>query len=100
MDAGRGAHEATVAIVDDAAMEVAGRKAGLDAATVAEALDPTRSVAARTIPGGTAPVEVRRMAARMAATLARDESRIAAWRGQLAAAEAERGAALRTLAAG
>jgi argininosuccinate lyase len=99
MEAGRGAHEATVDIVDGAAMEVAGRKAGLDAETVAKALDPAQSVAARTIPGGTAPIEVRRMAGRMAARLAEDEARVAAWRATLAAAEAERGAALRALAA-
>ncbi|WP_270937222.1 argininosuccinate lyase, partial [Falsiroseomonas oryzae] len=98
MEAGRGAHEATVEIVDAAAQEVAGRAAGLDAATVAQALDPARSVAARTIPGGTAPVEVRRMATRMASRLAEDEARVAAWRDRLAAAEAQRDAALQALA--
>jgi hypothetical protein len=39
------------------------------------------------------------MAGRMAARLAEDEARVAAWRATLAAAEAERGAALRALAA-
>ncbi|MBR0662881.1 argininosuccinate lyase [Roseomonas hellenica] len=98
MDAGLQAHEATVAMVDAAAQEVAGRAAGLDAETVAEALDPVRSVAARKVTGGTAPAEVRRMAARMAESLARDEALTAGWRAGIAAAEVERGAAVRALA--
>ncbi|WP_372619482.1 argininosuccinate lyase [Falsiroseomonas sp.] len=100
MEAGRGAHEATVEIVDAAAVEVAGRPADLDASAVAQALDPTRSVAARTVPGGTAPAEVRRMAARMREQLTADEARVGAWRERLAAAASERQAALRALAAG
>jgi argininosuccinate lyase len=100
MDAGRGAHEATVEIVDAAAMEVAGRPAGLGVEAVARALDPTRSVSARTIAGGTAPAEVRRMAARMAARLAKDEARVGVWRERLAVSGAERKTALRALAEG
>src|SRR5262249_60839895 len=61
MDAGLGAHQATLALVDEACNEVAGRPARLTADQVAAALDPVRSVEARTIPGGTAPVEVKRM---------------------------------------
>jgi argininosuccinate lyase len=99
MEAGRGAHEATVEIVDAAAQEVAGRKAGLDAATVMAALDPARGVAARTTLGGTAPAEVRRMAARMAATLDADEARRAGWQDKLASAAAARADGLRKLAA-
>jgi argininosuccinate lyase len=100
MDAGRGAHEATVEIVDAASLEVAGRKAELDGATISQALDPTRSVAARTIPGGTAPAEVRRMAARMAARLEEDEARVGSWRDRLTAAGAQRSTALHALAGG
>lgn len=98
MDAGLQAHEATVAMVDAAAEDVAGRPAGLDAETVAEALDPVRSVAARAVPGGTAPAEVRRMAGRMAERLARDEALVAGWRAGINAAGTERGAAVRALA--
>lgn len=98
MDAGLRADEADVALVDAACLEVAGRKAGLSAAIVAEALDPVRGVAARTITGGTAPGEVRRMAARMAARLAEDEARVAGWQARLAGARAGCETALRALA--
>ena len=79
-------------------MEVAGRKAGLSEQAIATALDPTAAVAARTIVGGTAPGEVRRMVARMTGQLDEDASRIAAWRTGLARAEAMRHAAVRALA--
>lgn len=100
MDSGQGAHEATVALVDAAAQEVAGRAAGLSAATIAAALDPAQSVAARTVVGGPAAGEVRRMAARMTARLEADEARVAGWRAQLAAAAAARQAGLQALAGG
>ncbi len=98
MAAGKGAHEATVEIVEAASMEVAGRGAGLDAATIAAALDPGQSVAARTIAGGTAPDQVRRMVARMTAALDDDAKQLARWRDGLATAEAERHAGVRALA--
>jgi hypothetical protein len=52
--------------------------------------------AARTIAGGTAPAEVRRMAA----TLDGDEALVRGWRARLSAAAEERGAGLRTLGKG
>jgi len=98
MDGGLHADEATVELVDAACLEVAGRKAGLSMDAVAEALDPVRGVAARTITGGTAPCEVRRMAARMHARLAEDDARIAGWRAGLSDARSRCEAALQALA--
>lgn len=99
MDQNLGADEATPAMVDVAAQEVAGRPAGLSAAQLAQALDPTKAVAARTLPGGTAPSEVRRMVKAMGEVLGSDEARLAAWRAQLAAATASRHRAVEALAA-
>lgn len=98
MDAGLRADEADLAFVELASLEVARRPSGLTAEQVAQALDPVRGVAARTIPGGTAPDEVRRMAARMATRLEGDEALIASWRAQIAQAEARRTEALRSFA--
>lgn len=99
MDRGLGADEATPAMLDEAAQAVAGRKAGLSADRLAAALDPVRAVAARTLPGGTAPSEVRRMAQSLQAGLAADRTRVAAWRDGLAAAARQRRAAVEALAA-
>ncbi|MDB5377106.1 MAG: argininosuccinate lyase [Rubritepida sp.] len=99
MDAGLQAHEADLAFVELASLEVARRPSGLSAAQVAEALDPVRSVAARTIPGGTAPGEVRRMAERMAVRLEGDEALVASWRAQLHQASIRRATALQEFAA-
>ena len=98
MDAGLGAHQADAALVDEAAMEVAGRRAGLPDDVVARALDPVRGVAARDVVGGPAPVEVRRMAAAMEAARLADASRIDGFRARLAGAAVEREAGLRDLA--
>jgi argininosuccinate lyase len=98
MDAGLGAHQADAALVDEAAMEVAGRRAGLPDDVVARALDPVRGVAARDVIGGPAPVEVRRMAAAMEAARLADAARIDGFRARLAGAAVEREAGLRDLA--
>ncbi|RVT97773.1 argininosuccinate lyase [Rhodovarius crocodyli] len=98
MDAGLGAHEATLALVEEASIEVAGHKAGLSAGQVAEALDPTRCVMTRTTLGGPAPAEVRRMAAAMHAALATEHAQVAGWRAHVAAAAETRSRAMRTLA--
>lgn len=98
MDRGLGADKATVAMVDQASQEVAGRPAGLSEAEVMQALDPTQSVAARNILGGPAPVEVRRMAARMSARLGDDQARVAGWRAAIASAAAARRKAVAALA--
>jgi argininosuccinate lyase len=100
MDRGLGAHEATPAMVDAASQDVAGRAAGLREAQLAQALDPTQAVASRTLPGGTAPAEVRRMVQAMQASLAQDVSRTRGWRKQLADAASLRGGAVEALAAG
>jgi len=98
MDRGLGADKATAAMVDQASQDVAGRPAGLSEAEVTQALDPTQSVAARTVTGGPAPNEVRRMAKRMAARLAQDAARVAGWRSAIAAAAARRRQAVEALA--
>jgi argininosuccinate lyase len=97
MDAGLGAHEATLAMVDDAAREVAGRVSGLEASAVEAALDPVRAVAARNVTGGTAPHEVRRMVQRMRDRLSDDEVLGLARGRQVAQAQSERQAAVAAL---
>lgn len=57
----RDASSLTLGEVDAAAMELAGRPAGLTAAALARALDPARAVAARTGPGGAAPAPLEQM---------------------------------------
>jgi argininosuccinate lyase len=98
MDDGRDAHQGTLADVDAASLEVAGRPSGLTADAVEAALDPVRSVAARTVPGGTAPAEVRRMCAEMCTALDRDEAEARARRAGVAEAAARRSEAVRALA--
>ena len=100
MDRNLGAHEATLAMVDEASQDVAGRPAGLSEAQLAQALDPAQAVASRTLPGGTAPSEVRRMVQAMQGVLAEDQARSAAWRRQLDAAAKARRRAVEALAAG
>jgi argininosuccinate lyase len=98
LDRGLGAHEATLAMVDEASRAVAGRPAGLSQATLAWALDPTQAVATRTLPGGTAPAEVRRMAAAMGAAVQADAGRAERLRAGLATSATARQAAVRALA--
>ena len=56
----------TPALIDEAAVEVCGRSFRLDAAALAEALDPRRVVATRRATGGASPGEVRSMAEQFA----------------------------------
>lgn len=98
MDAGLGAHQATLAMVEDAAQEVAGHATGLTATQIAEALDPTLCVNSRTTLGGPAPIEVRRMIASLRHTLTQDETQTATWHTTLATATTTRLHAMRTLA--
>ncbi len=98
MDRGLGADRATVALVDEAAREVAGRAAGLSEAEIMRALDPAQSVAARSVTGGPAPTEVRRMIGRMEARLAADEARVSEWRTRIEAATERRRAEVARLA--
>jgi len=99
IDQGLGAHEATVAMVDAASGDIAGRAAGLSAAQLSRALDPTQAVASRTLPGGTAPAEVRRMAAAMRAKLNDDATQAATWPTQLGNAASICRGAVESLAA-
>ena len=52
----------TSEMLDEAAAEVCGRRLGLDAAALADALDPRRIVATRRATGGASPGEVKSMA--------------------------------------
>ena len=56
-----GAHEITVALVNDVATRVTGRTLGVTGAEVTGALDPQRNVDARSVHGGPAAVPVNRM---------------------------------------
>ncbi|BDB28321.1 argininosuccinate lyase [Cupriavidus sp. TA19] len=70
------ASEISAAMVDEAAMRVAGRPAGLDAAAVARCLDPRQGVAARMAAGGPAPALVRaNVTAQRAATTQAQQAR-------------------------
>jgi argininosuccinate lyase len=98
VERGLGPADLDPALLDDAAVAVVGRPLGLDAAAVAAALDPGRSVAARTGVGGAAPAAVRAMLDECRAALAA----AAAWRraaeARIAAARAALAAAARALA--
>jgi argininosuccinate lyase len=74
LDAGRGASSLDAAAVNAAATARAGRPVALTETTVRAALDPDRSVTSRRSPGGTAPDEVRRVAADAERTLSADRA--------------------------
>jgi len=57
----REAEYITTETIDRAAIEVTGRPLGLDERSILEALDPYENVKRRSITGGPAPIEVRRM---------------------------------------
>ena len=80
---GLGPDTVTPDLVDEASVLYHGAPAGLDAKTIRDALDPERFVAARTLPGGPAPDESRRQAARFEAALTRDEQTVHATRDRI-----------------
>jgi argininosuccinate lyase len=75
--AGRSAVEITTADLDQASRDVIGRAIEIAPARVAEALDPALNLRARTVHGGPAPDNVRRMACDHGARLDRDGARLA-----------------------
>jgi argininosuccinate lyase len=96
--AGKRADQITGAMLDAAAMEVIGRPLRLDEQTIRKALDPYENVRIRSVIGGPAPDEVRRMIHVRNAILAGDQDRLEHRSRQLAqAAQALRDAVAETL---
>lgn len=83
---GLGPEGVTPALLDEASMLYHDEKAGLDATTIAAALDPRRFIAARTLQGGPAPAESLRQADLLDAQTAREIDEVAAARARLAGA--------------
>jgi argininosuccinate lyase len=75
------------AMLDAAAAEVTGHPLGLAGRDLSAALDPWQIVASRTLLGGAAPGEVRRMAESAAAEADRLAADAKHWKGAYAAAE-------------
>jgi argininosuccinate lyase len=73
-------------MLDGAAEEVIGRPLGLDERLVKSALDPFENVRIRSVVGGPAPDEVRRMIDVRTGVLAQDQGRLAQRRARLAEA--------------
>jgi len=84
--AGKRADQITGAMLDAAAIEVTGRPLGLDEQIIRKALDPYENVRVRSVIGGPAPDEVRRMIDARNAVLAEDQDRLEHRRRQLAQA--------------
>lgn len=83
MDAGMAADSITTEMVDDAAREQLGRPLGLSADAVRTSLDPSASVAARTLPGGPAPDAVARAVEAAQSRLEARRAALAEKRGRL-----------------
>jgi argininosuccinate lyase len=75
------------ALLDAAAAEITGHPLGLTGRDLSAALDPGQIVASRTLLGGAAPGEVRRMAAGAAADAARLADEARRWRAVYTGAE-------------
>jgi argininosuccinate lyase len=96
--AGKTADEITGAMLDAAATEVIGRPLGLDEQLIQKALDPLENVRIRSLPGGPAPDEVRRMIEVRNAMLAQDHEHLEQRQRRLAqAAEGLRDAVAATM---
>ena len=88
----------TPEMLDDAASEVCDRRLGLDAAALAEALDPRRIVATRRATGGASPGEVKSMAEEFTAQAAQLRARAVEAQKRYAQTEEALLAQARTLA--
>jgi argininosuccinate lyase len=76
IQSGKLANEITSEMIDVAAKEVIGKPLGLDAKIIENSLDAVENVRVRSIPGGPAPVEVRRMIEDRKGVLAHDRQRL------------------------
>jgi len=83
---GLGPADVTPTILDEAAIAYHGAPAGLDAQSIAAALDPQRFIAERTLRGGPAPAESRRQCELFGQALAADERTVACIDERLATA--------------
>ncbi|BCB21173.1 argininosuccinate lyase [Bosea sp. ANAM02] len=85
MDAGLAADGITTEMVDTAALDQLGRPLKLDAERVRRSLDPSESVAGRSLPGGPAPDAVARSVAAAQGRLETNRALLAERRGRLQA---------------
>jgi len=86
------------ALVEEAALKVLNRPLGVPADKLREALDPVHFVSVRTVRGGVAPAEVRRMIAARESHQAEKAAWLAGARGRLDAAAGKLAEACRNLA--
>lgn len=89
--------DVTPVLLDEAAMLYHARPAGLDQASISDALDPRRFVTRRNLQGGPAPCETLRQGQVFGEQLARDEQVTAAMRARLDAAAGKLEAAIDSL---
>ncbi|HWB53865.1 MAG TPA: argininosuccinate lyase [Tepidisphaeraceae bacterium] len=87
VEQGRPAPGIDAAIVDQAAIEMTGKPVGFDNATISQCLDPVQFVDHHDITGGTAPSQVRSMAAGRRKRLESDGKSVAEKRQALATGE-------------
>ncbi len=87
IEAGKPATAITTADLDAASAALFGGPLGLDAATVARALDPDQNVGSRTITGGPAPETVASMVEHRLSALAADKAAVAARRKAISVAD-------------
>lgn len=73
---GKRADELTLAMLDATARELFGRGLAIAPDAIARALDPVANIRLRTVEGGPAPAELRRMLTRARQELAEDEARL------------------------
>ncbi|HEX5503553.1 MAG TPA: argininosuccinate lyase [Thermomicrobiales bacterium] len=97
--AGQRADELTHAMLDATARELFGRPLDVSEAAIARALDPAENIRARTVRGGPAPGELRRMLAEARRLLARDREDLERERERVAASRAALLAEARAVAA-
>ena len=88
IEAGRSAPQITTRDLDLASVALFGKALDIDAQAVRRALDPAANLATRTVTGGPAPAEMRRMLAARETKLAASQARIATIEARVAAAKA------------
>ncbi len=88
VEAGRSAEVIRSADLDAAAQALFGRRLGLSEEAVAQALDPARNVAVRTVLGGPAPANMAAMGAARRRALEEDRAAIAAFAARIGDARA------------
>src|SRR5439155_1781449 len=85
VERGRDATGIDTALLEEAARETIGKPLALDAAAIAQCLDPQRFIAQHAVTGGPAPQEVRRMIAQRRQLLQADQENLSVRRQALAA---------------